>query len=494
MRRRYLVIILLSVVVPSCCESGEVWKYKVIYQLLTDRFSQGLSDPATPCSDLGNWCGGTYQGVIAKIGYLADLGVDAVWISPIVMNTELTTNKNQSGYHGYWAQDIYQIQTRFGSIEDLEQLVQECHNHNISVMVDVVPNHMGYQAGCDWEWENCPNLEDFSMFYPFNKPEYYHTPCQITDNLNQEEMERCRLANLPDLNQDNPEVRKILYDWIASLTARFGFDGYRIDTARHVDKNFWPEFQDSAGTFVLGEVAGDETRLEYDASYQEVMDGVLNFPTYYCLKRVFAEDFPMTYLKENLDKQREYFRNLKLTGTFIDNHDTMRFLNTVGKDFSKLRNALAFVLFGEGIPIIYAGTEHEFLGGESFSENRESVWPYFGQTSGTFSFLKTSLAIRKTILATVVEAEMVDCFVDENFYIVKKQSDKETIVLGITKAEVDGETLSVPISCFEGSDKAVFENVYSGQIFETENGALEVLFNVARDPVLLKSFQNVNEI
>ena len=110
-------------------------------------------------------------------------------------------------------------------------------------MVDVVPNHMGYQADCDWEWENCEHLEDFSIFVPFNKPEHYHSLCQISDDLNQEEMENCRLANLPDLDQDNPEVREILYNWIASLTAKYGFDGYRIDTARHIAKNFWPEFK-----------------------------------------------------------------------------------------------------------------------------------------------------------------------------------------------------------------------------------------------------------
>ena len=102
-------------------------------------------------------------------------------------------------------------------------------------------------------------------------------------------MEKCRLANLLDLNQDNEEVRERLYDQIAALTETFGFDGYRIDTARHVEKDFWPDFQKFAGTFVLGEVAGDETRVEYDASYQEVMDGILSFPTYYSIKRVFAE-------------------------------------------------------------------------------------------------------------------------------------------------------------------------------------------------------------
>ena len=83
-----------------------------------------------------------------------------------------------------------------------------------------------------------------------------------------------QVSNLPDLNQDNTEVREILYDWISALTDTFGFDGYRIDTARHIQKDFWPNFQKFAGTFVLGEVVGDETRVEYDASYQEVMDGV----------------------------------------------------------------------------------------------------------------------------------------------------------------------------------------------------------------------------
>ena len=133
--------------------------------------------------------------------------MDAIWISPIVLNGDLTTSNNQSGYHGYWATDIYQLQPRFGSADDLTELVQECHACNISVMVDVVPNHMGYQKDCDWEWEHCELLDDFSLFVPFNKPEHYHSLCEISDDLNQDEMEKCRLANLQDLNQDNTEVR-----------------------------------------------------------------------------------------------------------------------------------------------------------------------------------------------------------------------------------------------------------------------------------------------
>ena len=151
-----------------------------------------------------------------------------------------------------------------------------------------------------------------------------------------------------------------------------------------------------------------ETRVEYDANYEVVMDGVLNFPTYYSLKRFFAEGFTLTYLKESIAEQRKYFKNLKLTGTFIDNHDTMRFLNTAKMDFSKLLNALAFIFFGDGIPILYAGTEHEFIGGESFDSNRK-------ERRATFEFIKKSLVLRKSVLDIVVEGEMTHCFVDDNF-------------------------------------------------------------------------------
>ena len=234
--------------------------------------------------------------------------------------------------------------------------------------------------------------------------------------------------------------------------------------------------QEFAGTFVLGEVAGDDTRVEYDGSYQEVMDGVLNFPTYYSLKRVFTEGFPMTYLKENLEEQRKFFKDLKLTGTFIDNHDTMRFLNTANMDVASLKNSLAFIFFGDGIPIIYAGTEHGFIGGEEFDSNRESTWPPFQERSEIFDFIKKSLALRKSVLNAVVGGEMTDCYVDENYYILKKQIGNDTIIFGITKAESDGEEYKVTIDTLGQTGPETFENLYNGQTYQTEKGHLNVVF------------------
>merc|ERR1711915_415082 len=344
---------------------------------------------------------------------------------------------------------------------------------------------MGYQTDCDWEWQKCEHLNDFSMFNPFNKPEHYHNLCQIEDNLNQDEMEHCRLANLPDLDQDNLEVRELLYNWIASLTEIFGFDGYRIDTARHGQKDFWPQFQEYAGTFVLGEVAGDDTRIEYDASYQQVMDGVLNFPIYYSIKKVFTEGYPMTYLKDILDSERKYFKNLKLTGTFIDNHDTMRFLNTADNDLSKLRNSLAFLCFGDGIPILYAGTEQEFLGGQEFDSYRQSMWPYFNRRTKTFKFIQKSLKFRKMNLNVIVESNMFECFVDENFYVFKKELGKDKIIVGLTKMDRDGTEVKLVVSNL-GEEFEIFEDIYTGNLFEANQGHLEITFDADRDPVVLK--------
>ena len=132
------------------------------------------------------------------------------------------------------------------------------------------------------------------------------------------------------------------------------------------------------------------------------MDGILNFPTYYSLRRVFSEGYPMDYLYKNLLEQRKYYKNLKLTGTFVDNHDQPRFLNLTNYDLGKLKNSIAFMLFGDGIPFIYAGTELEFSGG-SDPYNRESMWPHFNERGEIFKFISKTLQFRKNVCATLAQ-------------------------------------------------------------------------------------------
>ena len=183
------------------CGSTEEWKSRTIYQVLTDRFAREDGSTA-PCQNLGNYCGGTYRGLINNLDYIQNMGFDAIWISPIVDNTD-------GGYHGYWARNWNKLNSNFGSDEDFFYFVSECHNRGIWVMVDIVMNHIG------------PVGTDYSSIYPFNSPDHYHNYCVIQDSDfnggNQWNVEHCRLAGLPDLNQENPFVREQLLQWVENI-------------------------------------------------------------------------------------------------------------------------------------------------------------------------------------------------------------------------------------------------------------------------------------
>lgn len=99
-------------------------------KLLTDRFALYNGSSSSSCSDLTDYCGGTFKGIVKMLDYLQGLGVNAIWISPIPVQTE-------KGFHGYWQKDITKVNPHFGSEDDLKELVEECHNRDIWVMLDV---------------------------------------------------------------------------------------------------------------------------------------------------------------------------------------------------------------------------------------------------------------------------------------------------------------------------------------------------------------------
>jgi len=215
------------------------WKKRSVYQVLTDRYYK--SGGGSKCTNLSAYCGGTFAGMTSQLNYIKNMGFDAIWISPVVTNYE-NPSTNQWGYHGYWATNWETVNSHFGSEADLHSLVQEAHKLGIWVMVDVVANHVG------------PIGMDFSQIYPFNKSEHYHDDCQITNWNDQANVEYCRLADLPDLNQDgNSYVRSYLKNWVGSLVSQYGFDGVRIDTIPEVGKDFWKEYGQAAGVFQMGE-------------------------------------------------------------------------------------------------------------------------------------------------------------------------------------------------------------------------------------------------
>lgn len=429
--------------------SPDEWKSRVIYQLLTDRFAQNQDD-SSPCGDLSNYCGGTLQGIIRKLDYIQGLGVNAIWISPIPEQTD-------NGYHGYWQKDIYTINPNFGTSDDLISLVKECHNRSIWVMLDIVANHMGNQASGDWS--------DFSSFNPFNQQGHYHPYCEINNFNNQTEVEVCRLANLPDLDQSNSFVQSTLVSWIHNTVTTYGFDGIRVDTTAEVPKSFWYQYSESAGVYSMGEVFNGDP--EYVSGYQGPLAATLNYPMYFKLFNAFQKRQTMYNVHDGVS-QNDVFPDVSVLGNFLDNHDNPRFLHN-NPDRVTLKNALAYVIFAEGIPIIYYGTEQGFDGsGDPYC--RESLWPQYYNNSDLYLFIKTLATFRTEQGSSLYEAAQVERYVDNEFFAFTRGN-----VFVATSNIGTGQSLSRSITDHPYSSGTTLVNILnSSDKVTVENNQFEV--------------------
>ncbi|KAI8941514.1 hypothetical protein NX059_002729 [Plenodomus lindquistii] len=342
---------LLHVTALVTAADTSAWKSRSIYFVLTDRIARSSSDTGgNACGNLGKYCGGTFQGLQSKLDYIKGLGFDAIWITPVVANSA-------DGYHGYWAQDLYAINSNYGTAADLKSLVSAAHAKGIYIMVDVVANHMGFAPLSS----NSPS--------PLNQPSAYHPSCNI-DYTNQNSIETCRIANLPDINTSLPEIRSLFNTWITWLVREYNLDGLRIDTVKHVSRDFWPDFASAAGVYSIGEVF--DGNPSYLASYAGLMPGLLNYAVYYPMNNFYQQKGSSQALVDMINTVSTLFPDPAALGTFLDNHDNPRWL-AQKNDATLLKNALAFVVLSRGIPILYYGTEQGYAGGAD-PANREDLW------------------------------------------------------------------------------------------------------------------------
>ncbi|KAF2629058.1 carbohydrate-binding module family 20 protein [Macroventuria anomochaeta] len=346
-----IVAFLLQVTALVAAADTAAWKSRSIYFVLTDRVARSSSDTGGgSCSNLGKYCGGTFKGLESKLDYIKGLGFDAIWITPVVANSA-------DGYHGYWAQDLYAVNSNYGTAADLKSLVSAAHEKGLYVMVDVVANHMGFANIAD----NRPA--------PLNQASSYHAACDINYS-NQTSVENCRIANLPDINTQSSEIRTLLNTWVGWLVKEYSFDGVRIDTVKHVEKDFWSGFSSAIGAYSIGEVF--DGNPSYLAGYANLMPGLLNYAVYYPMNNFYQQKGSSQTLVDMIDTVSSSFPDPAALGTFLDNHDNPRWLNQKN-DQTLLKNALAFVILSRGIPILYYGTEQGYAGGAD-PANREDLW------------------------------------------------------------------------------------------------------------------------
>ncbi|KAI8992740.1 glycoside hydrolase family 13 protein [Trametes punicea] len=345
--------------------SADMWRNRTIYQLVTDRFA--TPDGSSPPCDTSQrqYCGGTWKGIVNKLDYIQNMGFDAIWISPVVANVEGNTSYGEA-FHGYWTQDINSINPHFGSPDDLKALSSALHDRGMYLMVDVVVNHM---AGTS----DPPN---FSVFQPFSSQSDFHAECFVSNYDNQTEVEQCWLGdkNVPlvDLDTEDADIVATMNKWISTLVSNYSVDGVRIDTVKHVRKDFWPDFAKSAGVFTIGEVLHNET--SYVSAYTQVLDSVLDYPTWFPLVAAFqTTGGNLTALAATVQQAQASYRNGEfMTGSFLENHDQPRF-QSLTQDDALIKNAVTWPFVQDGIPILYYGQEQSYAGGPD-PANREALW------------------------------------------------------------------------------------------------------------------------
>ena len=363
----------------------------VLYMLMPDRFAQG-KDHKAQVKGMNPYVedrskpslrhGGDLQGIRDHLDYFTQLGVTALWLTPVLENNSPDGKDGSSTYHGYATTNYYRVDPRFGTNEDYRQLIADAHAKGLKVVMDMIFNHCGFEH--PWvkdlpsrDWLNVP---EWLSGKEEDKAKYLQTSYKLTPVLDpyaaevdkRETVDGWFVPSMPDLNQRNPHVIKYLIQnsvwWIETV----GIDGIRMDTYPYADREamaLWmktlereyPNFNTVGETWV--------TEPAYTAAWQK--DSKLSSINSY-LKTVmdfaFYDRVNMAAREETDDwwqgMNRVYntlcydylYANPSSVLAFIENHDTDRFLKN-GTDTLALKQALALLLTINRTPQLYYGTE-----------------------------------------------------------------------------------------------------------------------------------------
>ncbi|KAJ5221488.1 uncharacterized protein N7469_010375 [Penicillium citrinum] len=477
--------LLVSLIGPAIAATPAQWRSQSIYFMLTDRFARTDESTTASCdTKYGKYCGGTWKGIEKKLDYIQGMGFTAIWITPITTQMEGNT-ADGSAYHGYWQQDIYGLNSEYGTADDLHSLITALHDRNMYMMVDVVANHMGYKGSGD--------SVDYSVFDPFDSQKYFHDYCKVSDYSNQDNVQNCWLGDstvsLPDLNTEREDVKNLWYDWVGSLVSNYSIDGLRVDTVRHVQKDFWPDFNKAAGVYCVGEVFDGDA--DYTCPYQEVMDGVLNYPIYFPLLKAFkSTSGSMSDLYNMINTVKSKCSDSTLLGNFVENHDNPRFASYTD-DMALAKNVAAFTIMADGIPIIYAGQEQHYNGG-SDPYNREAVWlSGYNTDSALYKLIAKANAIRSHAINhddRYLSYKNYPIYQDTTTIAMRKgYKGKQTITILSNKgSNGDGYDFNLPNTGYDAGTKLT-EIITCSSITVADDGKVPVSMNKGQPRILYPS-------
>lgn len=450
-----------------------------IYLIMPDRFANGNPDNDSSAemqekadrSKQGGRHGGDIQGVIDHLDYLKNLGITALWSTPLLADDDAGYS-----YHTYAQSDVYKIDPRYGSNEDYKRLANELHQKDMKLIMDYVTNHWGSEH---WMIKDLPTYDWVHQFPGYENSNYRMTT-QYDPHKSARDFKYCVdgwfTGTMPDLNQSNPLVLNYLIQNAIWWIEYSGLDGFRVDTYSYNDKEGiakWTKaIMDEYPYFnIVGEVwMHDQAQISYwqkDSpigaiqDYNSNLPSVMDFTLHDAMTSMFHEqdaswDRGMIKAYENFVNDFLYADTDNLM-VFMGNHDTGRFNEIYDGDFKKYKMAMTMIATVRGTPQIYYGDEigmrgdkgkgdgairQDFPGGWEGDEQSafnaedrtENQMKYFDLTSKLLNFRKENEVLQF--------GKMLQFLPENNVYVYFRYNDKNRVMV-IINNNAEEQTLDL---------------------------------------------------
>lgn len=420
----------------------EKWlQESIIYQIFPDRFCNGDNSKNIEGTlfwgkgkvNTKSMYGGDLRGVIEKLSYLKELGVNLIYLTPVFKST---TN------HKYNTKDYFDIDPQFGTINEARELVEKAHNNGIKIIFDAVFNHSGSDF---FAFKDLIKNQQQSKY----KDWYFIDSWPVSQAKDKYYTFANGCENMPKLNTNNEEVKEYLLSvgeyWIKEI----GIDGWRLDVCDEVGHEFWREFRKrikkaNKNTIIIGEIMHEANSfLKGDQ-----LDGIMNYPFKNAIIDFFGKN--IINAREFLDIMAEnrvlYMDSIiRQMWNLIGSHDTKRIYNECEGNINKIKLAIAYQFLYIGVPYIYYGDEIG-LDGEDDPDNRKCmIWDEENQNKDLLNFYKMMIKLRKANKELIYgDFEEIYCKDD---LLAFKRVLKDTNILVLFNNSDKDEAIELNLNC-----------------------------------------------
>lgn len=459
------------------------WDEAVIYFAVTDRFfdgdasnndAYGVGDYNVGEKGGSSYHGGDFAGLNQKLDYLKDLGVNTIWITPIVENITEDQHDNETdtatyGYHGYWASDFTKLNKHLGKEQQFKALLDAAHSKGMKIMVDVVLNHAGY------------GREDYFNSILTDADGNSISMIRDSSNTISGDDKYDSLSDLPDFVTENKAVTDQLVAWQTEWMSKYNIDYYRVDTVKHVETTTWAAFKNSLTKVnpdfkMIGEYSGAGYANNAGELGTGTMDALLDFDF-----NDFAQNFVtgnISSVENSLQKRNNAINNTSVMGSFLSSHDedTLQYKlvneSKISEEeaYNLMKVAATLQITAKGQPVLYYGEEIGQGGANNWplqTNRRDFDWTELekqkADSNSIYNHYKTMLAIRNAYTDVFARGNRSTVAVSDadGYEVISRSYGNNTLYVGMNVKEAEKEVV-IPVAESAGT---VLKNLYDGKTY-----------------------------